>query len=175
MINGWVDQSYTVRTLTIALNGTYNMVLEFYENGGENRISFSVVQTCSGTENTNTYGANNIWNGYVYDGINFDIYAGMVHEGAAGSPDFDQNFGRTVMSYATSVCPVETETSSVRYRLTKTFDPGTYMFTQVKNNRPQWSGQLLLDCKYPADARFCHRHKCLSHHRNRRLVFYRKQ
>ncbi|MCO5238338.1 MAG: hypothetical protein M9933_18935 [Chitinophagaceae bacterium] len=129
VINGWVDQSYTVRTFTIALNGTYNMVLEFYENGGENRISFSVVQTCRGTENTNTYGTNNIWNGYVYDGINFDIYAGMVHEGSAGNPDFDQNFGGAVVSYATSACPVETETFSVRYRLTKTFDPGTYMFT----------------------------------------------
>lgn len=128
-INRWVDQSYTISTLTIALNGTYNMVLEYYENGGDNRISFSVATACTGTEDTGIYGTGNIWNGYVYDGINFEAYVGMVHEGAAGSPDFDQSFGGGNVSYATSGCTIQTETFSVRYRLTRTFAPGTYMFT----------------------------------------------
>ncbi|MBW7890100.1 MAG: T9SS type A sorting domain-containing protein [Chitinophagaceae bacterium] len=128
-INAWVDQSYTVKTLTIALSGTYNMILEYYDQGGANRISFSVVALCNGSEDANTYGTGNTWNGYVYDGINFNIYSGMVHEGSSTSPDFDENFGGDNVSYATSGCSVQTETFSVRYRLTKTFAPGTYMFT----------------------------------------------
>ena len=129
VINNWADQSYTVSTYTISLNGTYNMVLEYYENGGQNRVSFSVAAVCNGSENTTVYGSNNIWNGYVYDGINFDIYAGMVHEGAAGDPAFDQSFGGSNVTYATSGCAVQTETYSVRYRLAKTFAAGTYNFT----------------------------------------------
>lgn len=129
IINRWNDQSYTITTYSVALSGTYNMVLEYYENGGENRISFAVAATCNGTEDTGIYGTGNIWNGYVYDGTNFEIFAGMVHEGSAGDPAFDQNFGGGNVSYATSGCPVQTETFSVRYRLTKTFAAGTYMFT----------------------------------------------
>ncbi|HTN07195.1 PA14 domain-containing protein [Agriterribacter sp.] len=128
-IDRWNDQSYTITTLSVALNGTYNMVLEYYENGGENRISFALSAACNGTENTGIYGTGNIWNGYVYDGTNFEVYAGMVHEGSASDPAFDQNFGGANVSYATSGCPVQTETFSLRYRLSKTFAAGTYMFT----------------------------------------------
>lgn len=128
-INAWNDQPYTVETLSVALNGTYNLVLEYYENSGANRISFSVSLTCSATENTSIYGTGNIWNGYVYDGTGFNVYSGMVNEGVASSPDFDQSFGGTNVSYNTSACPVNTETFSIRYRLSKTFAAGTYMFT----------------------------------------------
>ncbi|MBS1667330.1 MAG: T9SS type A sorting domain-containing protein [Bacteroidetes bacterium] len=42
VINGWQDQAYTVRTYSPTLTaGTYNMVLEYYQNAGSNRISFS--------------------------------------------------------------------------------------------------------------------------------------
>jgi hypothetical protein len=129
VINKWVDQSYASTTYTVSLNGTYNLVLEYYENGGSNRISFAVAAVCNGTENTTLYGTNNIWNGYVYDGINFDVYAGMVHEGAAADPAFDESFGGSNATYATSGCGVQTETYSVRYRLAKTFATGTYNFT----------------------------------------------
>ncbi len=129
VINKWVDQSYTSSTYTVTLNGTYNIVLEYYENDGANRISFAVAANCNGTENTSVYGTGNIWNGYVYDGINFDTYSGMVHEGTSSDPAFDESFGGSNVTYATSGCGVQTETYSVRYRLTKTFAAGTYNFT----------------------------------------------
>ncbi|MFT3949189.1 MAG: PA14 domain-containing protein [Agriterribacter sp.] len=129
IIDRWFDQSYATTTYTVSLNGTYNMVLEFYENGGANRISFSVATVCSGTENTAVYGASNVWYGYIYDGINFDAYMGRVTEGISSNPNFDESFGGSNTTYATSACGVQTETFSARYRLTKTFAAGTYMFT----------------------------------------------
>ena len=129
VINNWTDHSYTTSTTTVTLNGTYNMVLEFYENSGSNRISFSATTICSATENTTVYGSNNIWYGYLYDGTNFDTYTGRVTEGISSNPNFDQNFGGNNTTYATSGCGVQTETYSARYRLTKTFVAGTYMFT----------------------------------------------
>ena len=55
VINKWVDQSYASTTYTVSLNGTYNLVLEYYENGGSNRISFAVTAVCNGTENTTLF------------------------------------------------------------------------------------------------------------------------
>ncbi len=127
IINRWTDQSYTTATYTATLNGTYNLVLEYYENGGGNRISFNVVAACSGGENTSTYGTGNVWNGYVYTGMNFGAYKGMVHEGSISNISFDQDFGGSNVQYATSGCGVQTENFSVRYRLTKTFS-GNYSF-----------------------------------------------
>lgn len=129
VINNWTDHSYTTSTYTVTLNGNYNMVLEYYENGGSNRISFSVAAVCNGTENTTVYGTNNVWYGYIYDGINFDAYMGRVTEGTSANPNFDESFGGSNTTYATSGCGVQTETFSARYRLTKTFAAGTYMFT----------------------------------------------
>jgi hypothetical protein len=104
IINRWNDQSYNVTAHTVALNGTYNLVLEYYENGGGNRISFNVAQACVATGNTSIYGSGNIWNGYVFDGINFNVYAGMVEQGTITSPNFDQNFGGANTAYNTSNC-----------------------------------------------------------------------
>lgn len=129
VIDEWTDQSYSTTTYTVSLNGTYNMILEYYENSGDNRVSFAVAANCNGTENTSIYGTGNTWNGYVYDGINFDTYMGMVNEGTVTDPAFDQSFGGNNTTYATSGCSVQTETYSVRYRLTKTFAAGTYNFT----------------------------------------------
>jgi hypothetical protein len=129
VINNWSDHSYASSTYSVTLNGSYNMVLEFYENGGGNRISFDVTAACIGTENTAIYGTGNIWKGYLYDGMNFDFYSGMVTEGSAGSLNFDENFGGSNVLYATSSCNVQTETFSARYRLTKTFATGSYIFT----------------------------------------------
>ncbi len=129
VINDWGDHSYTTTTYLTSLNGTYNIVLEYYENGGGNRISFDVSPACVGTENTTVYGTGNVWNGYIYDGTNFNFYSGMVHEGNAGSLNFDEDFGGDNVLYATSSCNVQTETFSARYRLTKTFTNGNYIFT----------------------------------------------
>ena len=127
VINQWNDQSYTTTTYTTSsLSGSKNMVLEYYENSGENRISFSVVNP--GTENTNTYGTNNIWRAYVYDDINFSTYAGMINEGTSTSPSFTENFGGGNTTFTTTGLSVQTETFSVRLRLTKSFAAGSYTF-----------------------------------------------
>ncbi|MES1221084.1 MAG: hypothetical protein ABUT20_36625 [Bacteroidota bacterium] len=128
-INGWQDQSYTTTTYIATLSGTVNMVLEYYENGGQNRISFNLQTACIGTENQSVYGVNGIWNGYVYYGQNFNVYKGLVHEGATGVPNFDESFGGDNVTYNTSGCPIQTENFSVRYRLQAIFPGSSYIFT----------------------------------------------
>ncbi len=128
IIDRWIDQGYTIATASVYLNGVYDVVLEYYENAGENRISFDLQTTCMGLENQSVYGTGNIWNGYIYSGTNFQVFKGVVQEGNAGSPNFDQNFGGDNVTYSTSSCPVQTETFSARYLLTKNFVNSEYTF-----------------------------------------------
>lgn len=128
LIDNWADHPYTTTTVTVYLNGSYDMVLEYYDNGAENRVSFELKNACVATGDQTVYGTNNVWRGYVYDGTSFNIYKGMVQAGNAVSPYFSQNFGGDNVTYHTNSCPVQTETFSVRYRLRKTFDNGTYLF-----------------------------------------------
>jgi len=128
LIDRWVDQGYATTSASVTLNGTVDLVLEYYENGGGNRVSFAVSQDCVGSEDTNIYGTNNVWNGYVYSGNNFNTYKGLVYEGTTSSPDFDEGFGGDNVFYPTSNCSVLTEYFSVRYRLRKNFAPGQYRF-----------------------------------------------
>ncbi|TAH04828.1 MAG: T9SS C-terminal target domain-containing protein [Sphingobacteriales bacterium] len=129
VINRWNDQGYNTVTYTAVLNGTYNLVLEYYENTGGNRVSFAVAATCLPTGDPTVYGTNDIWNGYVYDGTNFNDYKGYINRGVAGNPNFDESFGGADVLFATSDCAVQTESFSVRFRLQKTFAPGDYEFT----------------------------------------------
>ncbi len=122
VIDNWRDQSYTLTTHTILLNGTYNMVLEYYENQGDNIISFDIQSSCAGSENTTTYGTADSWIGYVYDGTNFNYYRGAITQ----SLNFYQNFGGDNTTFFTTGCSVQTETFSVRYRLRKNFNYGSY-------------------------------------------------
>lgn len=129
LINNWALHAYTSTQVLTTLSGSTNMVLEFYENSGANRVSFSISAVCTGSENTTVFGTGNIWNGYIYDGTAFNIYSGLVSEGTASSPAFDESFGGNTVTYNTSSCGVYTETFSARYRLRKTFSNGTYQFT----------------------------------------------
>lgn len=129
LINNWALHAYTTTQVLTTLSGSTNLVLEFYENSGSNRVSFAVSAVCTGSENTTISGTGNIWNGYIYDGTAFNIYSGMVHEGTAASAAFDESFGGNTVTYNTSSCGVYTETFSARYRLRKTFANGTYQFT----------------------------------------------
>jgi len=129
IIDNWGDHGYTTSTYSVHLNGTRNMVLEYYENGGGNRISFDVQATCTGSGSQTVYGTGDVWIGYVYDGTAFNIYKGSVTEGTPSNANFDESFGGSNTMYATSGCAVQTETFSVRYRLTKNFIAGTYIFT----------------------------------------------
>lgn len=131
-INRWNDQNYTTTTYSVALNGTYNMVLEYYENTGSNRISFNVAPICTGTGDPTVYGASNVWNGYIYQGMNFDLYKGQVTEGSSANPNFDENFGNPsggTVTYNTNSCSIQTQQFSARYRLQKTLTAANYIIT----------------------------------------------
>ena len=128
IINRWVDQSYASTTYASSLSGSYDLVLEYYENSGGNRVSFRVDAVCAGLEDQSVYGTGNVWRGYIYTGINFNNYSGMMTEGTVANPSFNENFGGVNTSYSTSACAVQTEQFSVRYRLQRTFSPGTYTF-----------------------------------------------
>ena len=130
-INNWGDHSYATTAYTVNLSGSYNMVLEFYENGGDNRVTFSAVANCTGDGDPSQYGTNNTWIGYMYQGKSFDAYKGYINKGTAANMNFDENFGggSTPVTVNTSNCSIQTQNFSVRYRLTKNFAAGTYMFT----------------------------------------------
>ena len=132
VINNFVDHSYTTSTYTVTLNGSVNMVLEYYENSGDNRVSFNVALLCSGTGDPTVYGTNNVWAGYLYQGMNFDTYKGSVTEGTSSSPGFDENFGNTgnsnTATYNTNSCYITTYQFSARYRLTQTLASAKYTF-----------------------------------------------
>lgn len=104
------------------------MVLEYYENTGDNRVSFNMVKACTGSGDPSVYGTNNQWIGYIYSGTNFGTYKGFVTEGTSLSPNFDEGFGGDNVSYGTSDCPISTTSFSVRYRLKKAFTNGVYKF-----------------------------------------------
>ena len=133
VINNWNDHGYTTTSATVNLSGTTSFVLEYYENGGDNRVTFNMTQNCSGTGDPTLYGSGNTWNGFLYQGMNFETYKGSVTEGSAVGSNFDENFGNPGGSntniYNTSSCYVQTYQFSARYRLTQNLAAGTYVFT----------------------------------------------
>ncbi|MEO6315955.1 MAG: T9SS type A sorting domain-containing protein [Chitinophagaceae bacterium] len=131
VITKWNDQSYAATTYSIYLSGSYNLVLEYYESFGDNRISFSTEVICSGDGNPAEYGTNNKWLGYLYQGTGFEAYKGYTTKGSNSNPNFDDNFGggSTAVTVNTSNCFIQTQTFSARYRLQKTLAAGNYMFT----------------------------------------------
>ncbi len=128
-VNMWNTQSYVASTYTVHLNGVYNLVVEYFENFGDNRISFDVVTSCTGTGNPAIYGTNNQWNGYIYTGTNFNSYKGFVSEGSAMSANFDESFGGDNVTYGTNSCSINTTQFSARYRLKNILPGGTYTIT----------------------------------------------
>ena len=130
-INNWADHGYTTTAYTVNLSGSYNMVLEYYENGGDNRVSFTTVVNCTGDGDPSQYGTNNTWIGYMYQGKNFEAYKGYINKGSASNINFDENFGggSSAVTLNTSNCSIQTQNFSARYRLAKNFPAGTYMFT----------------------------------------------
>jgi hypothetical protein len=129
VINKWFDQSYATTTVTLTLSGNSNLVLEFYENTGSNRVSFNMTPGCLAAPVTETYGTNNIWNGYIYSGTSFNNYKGLVNRGITTNANFDESFGGSTVNFPTSSCPVYTELFSARFRLRKSFALATYTIT----------------------------------------------
>ena len=130
VISSWQDQNYNTTSYEVTLSGSYNIIFEYYNHFGPNRVTFNITpSSCTGTGNPSVYGTNNVWNGYIYNGMNFDAYKGQVTEGAAYSPNFDESFGNangTPVTYNTSSCSVKTYQFSAHYRLQQTFTPGNY-------------------------------------------------
>src|SRR5450432_3545699 len=69
----------------------------------------NVSAQCTVSGNQTTYGTNNTWIGYVYQGKNFNTYKGYVNEGVAASPNFDESFGGSQVTYNTNGCSVYTD------------------------------------------------------------------
>jgi hypothetical protein len=132
-INNWNDHSYTTTTDTLTLNGSYNFVLEYYQNGGVAEVSFNITQICMGTGSQTTYGTNNVWNGYLYQGMNFQTFKGTSTEGSASSPFFDESFGNPTgnnsNTFNSTQCVVSNFQFSAIYMLKQTFSAGNYTFT----------------------------------------------
>lgn len=128
VINQWTDHAYGTTVINLHLNGAYNLVLEYYENGVNNRVSINIQLACIGTDDESVYGTNDVWRGYVYDNADLTFFKGTVTQGTAGNPYFDQGFGGDNVTYNTNACPVITETFSVRYRLQKTFTNSSVTF-----------------------------------------------
>ncbi len=69
-----------------------------------------------------TYGNGN-WIGYVFDGIqNFTNYQGTITE----NETFDESFCGDVCTFPTSGCTVQSESFTIRFRMTKTFANSVY-------------------------------------------------
>src|ERR1700742_1909318 len=94
-----------------------------------------LAQACSTAQgDTTVYGTGNIWNGYVFEGMNFQNgYKGWINEGMSTNPGFDENFGNPGGSnnntFNTNSCTVQTYQFSVRYKLQQTLVPASYVFT----------------------------------------------
>ncbi|HTE27458.1 T9SS type A sorting domain-containing protein [Flavitalea sp.] len=129
LINRWNDQGYTSVTTSAFMNGSYNMVLEYYENAGDNRVTFSAGTGCTGAGNPAVYGINNTWQAYIYQGTNFNSYKGSKTEGSVLDPNFDESFGGDNVAMNFLTCPINTEAFSARFRLTRNMPAGTYIFT----------------------------------------------
>src|SRR5450631_1941487 len=110
---------YSVRTRLFVLSLTAGALL----SGGK------ISAQCTPQGNQTSYGTNNTWIGYAYQGQNFDTYIGYVNEGAPGNSNFDESFGGDQVNYNTNGCTVYTEHFSMRYKLTQVFASGNYQFT----------------------------------------------
>lgn len=132
IIDEWQAQVYATFTMPYYMSsGNHDIVIEYYEQTGSQRLSYSVANNaCNPGAVPTTYGTNNVWKAYYFDGKNFDTYRGTNNVGTATSPMINTNFGGDNVNITGLACsPLLTETFSVRYRLTKTFNTGTYLFT----------------------------------------------
>lgn len=131
IIDEWQSQAYASFTMPYYMSaGNHTLVIEYYENDGDNRLRYNcAAAACVATGTTTTYGTNNVWRAYYYDGKNFETFRGASTAGVAASPLISTSFGGDLGNITGITCSLLAETFSVRYRLTKTFPAGTYLFT----------------------------------------------
>ncbi|MES2647823.1 MAG: T9SS type A sorting domain-containing protein [Bacteroidota bacterium] len=129
----WIIDSFTqhnvvVKTARVNLNGSTNLVLEYFEHEVINQLSFEINAVCAGTGTETVYGTNNQWIGYVYDNINFTNYKGTIGEGSFSNSSFFEEFGSPLGFRSTNQCVFLTDSFSVRFRLRQSFTDGNYSF-----------------------------------------------
>ena len=136
MIDEWYEQGYTEYDITYRLSaGWHEFVLEYYDNQNDSRLSFDIANpSCTSTPATPSYGTNNRWNAYFYDGKNFETHRRSTTNayGTTASPTFDTNFGgddANLSGGGSGNCNLRTETFSARLLLTHYFPAGWYLFT----------------------------------------------
>lgn len=89
-INNWNDHSYTSTSITYYLSGVVNFVLEYYENGGYSRISYS---SCNSLVNPSLFGSN-VWNVYGFNASDITLASGAcVGYYTSNSLNFDTQTG----------------------------------------------------------------------------------
>ncbi len=86
------------------------------------------AQNCVPAGNEVSYGTNNSWIGYLYEGKNFTTYKGYINRGGL-SGIFKENFGTIDRSNAPTNCPVTSKQFSARFRMRRSFTSGTYKIT----------------------------------------------
>jgi len=74
-------------------------------------MSSHATLPCSAPGDQTTYGTNNVWIGYAYQGKNFDTYYGYINEAITTSPNFDESFGGDQVNYTPMVAPFILTTS----------------------------------------------------------------
>ncbi|QEC45432.1 PA14 domain-containing protein [Pseudobacter ginsenosidimutans] len=135
VIDEWYEQDYTSYDITYRLSaGTHTFVLEYYESADDARFAFTIANaSCTNTPAAPTYGTNNRWNAYFYDGKNFETHRRSTTNayGTTASPTFNTTFGgnEATLSGGTNNCNLLTETFSARLMLTQYFPAGYYLFT----------------------------------------------
>lgn len=131
VIDEWNEHPYATFTIPVYItSGYHNLVLEYYENTGENRISFDISNSaCNQAPVTESYGSGNWWQAYYYVGKNFVTYRRNDFAGSAGSPLINMNFGGDDVMMNGGGCSVRTEHFSARFKLTRNFPAGRYLFT----------------------------------------------
>ena len=120
----------------------------------------SISQNCVPAGNEVTYGTNNSWIGYLYEGKDFNTYKGYINRGGL-SGIFEENFGTIDKSNAPTNCPVNSKQFSVRFRMRRSFTSGNYKITVGGEggyrlsfdggntwNINQWKDQSLISTSY---------------------------
>ncbi len=91
IISNWVDHSYETRVADIPMGGNYNLILQYYEKGGDARVSFNVTALTTEIRLTNTNNKITACGSTFYD------------SGGNGAT-YSSNEDRTITFYPTNPC-----------------------------------------------------------------------
>ncbi|MCC6634837.1 MAG: T9SS type A sorting domain-containing protein [Chitinophagaceae bacterium] len=130
LVNDWIDQSYTTYTSPLVyLNGSTNLVLEYYENAGGARSSFSYTIPCSTPTALNAGGVTNNSANISFTGAGT---AFIVEYGAAGFTPGTNNtagVGGTIVTGNASPINLTGLTANTTYDVYVRHDCGNGIYT----------------------------------------------